>query len=65
MRHFTANIWHRHKNKKVIKQLKLLCTAMAEKTFDIRITNAEAASTHVRNQSLCHCGVPCLQGTKI
>uniref|UniRef100_K4ALQ4 SWIM-type domain-containing protein n=1 Tax=Setaria italica TaxID=4555 RepID=K4ALQ4_SETIT len=37
MRHFAANIWHRHKNKKVIKQLKLVCAAKAERTFDIRL----------------------------
>uniref|UniRef100_K4AKD0 MULE transposase domain-containing protein n=1 Tax=Setaria italica TaxID=4555 RepID=K4AKD0_SETIT len=34
MRHFAANIWHRHKDK---KELKLVCEAKAERTIDIRL----------------------------
>jgi hypothetical protein len=37
MRHFAANIWHRQANKKVIEQLKLVCAAKVERTFNIRL----------------------------
>jgi hypothetical protein len=37
MRHFAANIWHRQANKKVREQLKLVCAAKVERTFNIRL----------------------------
>jgi hypothetical protein len=50
MRHFAANIWHRQANKKVREQLKLVCAAKAERTFNIRLetkTNDESGSKRV------------------
>jgi hypothetical protein len=37
MQHFAVNIWHRQANKKVRAQLKLVCAAKVERTFNIRL----------------------------
>jgi hypothetical protein len=51
MRHFVVNIWHRQANKKVRAQLKLVCAARAERTFNIRLEklkiNDESGSKRV------------------